>query len=203
MKENWEIYWKDYYKILQIHPLAEPEVVKAAYDRLARKYHPDVNDNQTALARMKDLNEAFEIINSPIKRTRYDKVYSSINNAPTSKTQSGVPSNPIHASYYDDSWEHLFIPLSSDTIYQKQQKVVNAIEYVLKVLKPGWLDRGTLRSELKDAKATTGAYGKLDENDIRRQLLFTIERLDKYCKAWRKLFVRDSETGYYTTNNKK
>jgi len=65
MRENWEINWKDYYKILQVHPLAEPEVVKAAFDRLARKYHPDINKDQTALARMKDLNEAFEIINLP------------------------------------------------------------------------------------------------------------------------------------------
>ena len=56
MKENWENHWKDYYQILQVHPSAEPEVVKAAYDRLARKYHPDVNKETSAPQRMKDIN---------------------------------------------------------------------------------------------------------------------------------------------------
>ncbi len=75
MKENWEVHWKDYYKILQIDPLAEPEVVKAAYDKLARKYHPDVNKDATSIGRMKDLNEAFEIINHPEKRKLYYAAY--------------------------------------------------------------------------------------------------------------------------------
>lgn len=75
MKENWEIHWKDYYKILQIDPSAEPEVVKAAYDRLARKYHPDLNKDAMSIRRMKDLNEAFEILNHPEKRNRYHIVY--------------------------------------------------------------------------------------------------------------------------------
>ena len=75
MRECWEVHWKDYYKILQIDPLAEPEVVKAAYDRLARKYHPDLNKDTTSAGRMKDLNEAFEILNHPEKRNRYYAVY--------------------------------------------------------------------------------------------------------------------------------
>lgn len=75
MKESWEVHWKDYYKILQIDPLAEPEVVKAAFDRLARKYHPDLNKDATSVGRMKDLNEAFEIINHPEKRNRYYAAY--------------------------------------------------------------------------------------------------------------------------------
>ena len=35
---------KDYYRILQVHPQAEPEVIDAAYRLLMRKYHPDVFD---------------------------------------------------------------------------------------------------------------------------------------------------------------
>ncbi|NLD43706.1 MAG: J domain-containing protein, partial [Chloroflexi bacterium] len=33
-----------YYRILQVDPQAEPEVIEAAYRRLARMYHPDVNN---------------------------------------------------------------------------------------------------------------------------------------------------------------
>lgn len=75
MKESWEIHWKNYYKILQIDPLAEPEVVKAAYDKLALKYHPDRNKEATSIKRMTDLNEAFEILSHPEKRSRYNAAY--------------------------------------------------------------------------------------------------------------------------------
>jgi len=71
MTENWEVQWKDYYRILQVHPSAEQEVVKAAYDKLARKYHPDVNQISTANKRMTEINEAFEILRDPEKRGRY------------------------------------------------------------------------------------------------------------------------------------
>ena len=71
MSENWETNWKDYYQILQVHPAAEQEVIKAAYDILVRKYHPDVNQDPIANERIKDINEAFEILGSPEKKRRY------------------------------------------------------------------------------------------------------------------------------------
>ena len=72
MKENWEIVWKDYYEILQVGTTVEPNVLKATFDKLARKYHPDINKEPEALNQMKDLNEAFEILNNPLKRAAYD-----------------------------------------------------------------------------------------------------------------------------------
>lgn len=75
MTENWETRWKDYYKILQVHTAAEPEVIKAAYDRLARKYHPDVNRVPTANTRMQEINEAFEILSNLDKRRQYHAVW--------------------------------------------------------------------------------------------------------------------------------
>jgi DnaJ-class molecular chaperone len=75
MKENWEIYWKDYYRILQVHPSAEQEVIKGAYEKLARKYHPDLNKDTTANKRMKDINEAFEVLGDLEKRRQYHPVW--------------------------------------------------------------------------------------------------------------------------------
>lgn len=72
MNANWETRWKDYYELLQVHPIAEPEVVKAAYDRLARKYHPDVNSDQSAADRMANINEAYDILKDPAIRAQYD-----------------------------------------------------------------------------------------------------------------------------------
>jgi hypothetical protein len=75
VKESWEIHWKDYFKILQIDPLAEPEVVKAAFDKLIFKYHPDRNKEPKADERTKNLIEAFDILKNTEKRMRYYTAY--------------------------------------------------------------------------------------------------------------------------------
>ncbi len=64
---------KDYYAILQVHPRAEPEVIEVAYRRLSRKYHPDVSDQADAGQRMRELNEAFEVLSDPARRRAYDR----------------------------------------------------------------------------------------------------------------------------------
>jgi curved DNA-binding protein CbpA len=63
---------KDYYRILQVDRFAETEVIQAAYKRLAKKYHPDVNPSPDATRVMKELNEAFEVLGDPQKRSSYD-----------------------------------------------------------------------------------------------------------------------------------
>lgn len=62
----------DYYKILQVDPLAEEEVVEAAYRRLARKYHPDVYAGPDAAERMRELNLAYGVIGDAARRSAYD-----------------------------------------------------------------------------------------------------------------------------------
>lgn len=62
----------DYYSILQVHFLAEPEVIESAYKRLARKYHPDVNKSAGAESRMKKINEAYATLSDATKRRLYD-----------------------------------------------------------------------------------------------------------------------------------
>lgn len=67
--------YKDYYKILGVPHNASAKDVKAAYRRLARKHHPDVNQgNAQAEARFKEINEANEVLSDPEKRRRYDQL---------------------------------------------------------------------------------------------------------------------------------
>jgi curved DNA-binding protein len=65
--------YKDYYKILGVPKTATAKEIKAAYRKLARKYHPDVNKGDAkAEARFKEINEANEVLSDPDKRQRYD-----------------------------------------------------------------------------------------------------------------------------------
>lgn len=63
---------ENYYKILQVDPEADMEVIVSAYKRLAAKYHPDVNKSLDAEKRMKAINEAYEVLCNPEKRASYD-----------------------------------------------------------------------------------------------------------------------------------
>jgi molecular chaperone DnaJ len=65
---------KDYYKILGVSRTATDKEIKAAYRRLARQYHPDVNPgNKTAEQTFKEVNEAYEVISDAEKRKKYDQ----------------------------------------------------------------------------------------------------------------------------------
>jgi curved DNA-binding protein CbpA len=63
----------DPYKVLQVDPEAEDEVIAAAYRRLARKYHPDVGGGAEAAARMIALNAAWELIGDPARRAAFER----------------------------------------------------------------------------------------------------------------------------------
>lgn len=63
----------DPYKVLQVDPEAEDEVIQAAYRRLAQKWHPDLASGQEAEDRMVAINRAWEIVGDPARRAEYDK----------------------------------------------------------------------------------------------------------------------------------
>jgi curved DNA-binding protein CbpA len=63
----------DPYKILQVDPEAEDEVIQAAYRRLAQKYHPDRSTGQEAIERMVAINAAWETIGDPKRRASFDQ----------------------------------------------------------------------------------------------------------------------------------
>ncbi len=66
--------FKDYYQILGLTKQATADEIKAAYRKLARKYHPDVNQNDPkAEEKFKDLNEAYEVLSDQTKRRQYDQ----------------------------------------------------------------------------------------------------------------------------------
>jgi len=64
----------DYYKLLGINRKATAKDVKAAYRKLARKFHPDLNQNdKNANKNFQQINEANEVLSDPEKRKKYDQ----------------------------------------------------------------------------------------------------------------------------------
>ncbi len=67
--------FKDYYKVLGIERTADQKTISQTFRKLARQHHPDVNQgNKAAEQRFKEINEAYQVLNDPEKRAKYDQI---------------------------------------------------------------------------------------------------------------------------------
>jgi len=64
---------KNYYKILGVGKNAAKEEIKAAYKRLAKQYHPDLNKSADAAEKFKEINEAAAVLGDEQKKSQYDQ----------------------------------------------------------------------------------------------------------------------------------
>jgi curved DNA-binding protein CbpA len=63
---------RDLYKVLQVDPGADAEVIGAAFRALARRLHPDRDAGGTSKGRMSELNRAYAVLRDAEKRMAYD-----------------------------------------------------------------------------------------------------------------------------------
>jgi molecular chaperone DnaJ len=72
---------RDYYEVLGVGRNASADEIKRAYRTLARQYHPDVNREDHAEERFKEINEAYEVLSDADRRTAYDRFGHAANGA--------------------------------------------------------------------------------------------------------------------------
>ena len=95
---------RDPYRILQVQPDADPDVVRAAYRVLARKVHPDASTplKETEERRMTDLNWAYAIVRDPVKRQLWESDRRRMPPAtPAQDPTHGAPRGPLGADGAD------------------------------------------------------------------------------------------------------
>ncbi|MBV9085526.1 MAG: molecular chaperone DnaJ [Acidobacteriaceae bacterium] len=81
---------KDYYEILGVGKSADPEEIRKAYRRLARKHHPDLNPGDKAAEdRFKNVQEAYDVLSDENKRKIYDQYGFYSENIPPNGTGPG------------------------------------------------------------------------------------------------------------------
>ena len=64
---------RDYYEVLGVDKTADEKTIKKAYRKLARKYHPDVCEEEGAEEKFKEVSEAYAVLSDDEKRKRYDQ----------------------------------------------------------------------------------------------------------------------------------
>lgn len=88
--------YKDYYNILGVDKSASQDEIKSAYRKLAKKYHPDMNNgDEKAQEKFKDINEAYEVLGDEQKRKKYDTFGSGYN------FTNGQDFDPSHFGFDD------------------------------------------------------------------------------------------------------
>ncbi len=70
---------KNYYSVLQVDPKADKDIIEVVYKKLAFRYHPDRNKTSSALVKMQDINEAYEVLKDPSSRRNFDLTFSPAN----------------------------------------------------------------------------------------------------------------------------
>ena len=120
---------KNYYELLEVSEKASPEVIKKAYTTLVKKYHPDLqpdSEKKTAEEKIKEINEAYEVLSDNIKRESYDNKLKSekIKEEQAKYKQSNVNNNSYKTASKNNKANNTYNSQNNDSYYTKPEKKI-------------------------------------------------------------------------------
>jgi molecular chaperone DnaJ len=90
-----DMYEKDYYKMLGVSKDAKPAEIKKAFRTLAKKHHPDSNENDPkSEARFKEISEAYDVLSDETRRAEYDEARSLVGSGGGFRVPGGFGGQP-------------------------------------------------------------------------------------------------------------
>jgi len=99
---------RDYYDVLDVPRASSSDEIKRAYRAKARQLHPDVNREEGAEERFKEINEAYEVLGDTDRRAAYDRFGHAANGAGAGPNFGGFGGSP-----FGDLFESFFAGGSS------------------------------------------------------------------------------------------
>ncbi len=115
---------KNYYEILKVPKTASEDEIKKAYRNLAKTYHPDSNpNNKNAEEKLKEINEAYDVIGNPQKRKEYDI---QINKSFTTTNQSSKTDN----SFTTTDFTNFIFKDDIEEYNKKREKYIKIIDEI-------------------------------------------------------------------------
>ncbi|MBF0779874.1 MULTISPECIES: molecular chaperone DnaJ [unclassified Granulicatella] len=99
---------RDYYEVLGISKTASEDEIKKAYRKLSKKYHPDINKEDGADEKFKEISEAYEMLSDPQKRAAYDQYGHAANDPNFGAGSSGFGGFGGFSGGFEDIFESFF-----------------------------------------------------------------------------------------------
>jgi DnaJ-class molecular chaperone len=160
--------YKDYYQVLGVSKNATEKEIKAAYRKLARKWHPDANpnDKEAAEEKFKEIQEAYEVLGDPEKRKKYDALGRDWKRASDQAEQQQAHRTTFGSDFAGDGFSDFFETFFSGAgrrsttftdVPRRGQDIEGSIEVSLRDAYVGGTK--TVSLELDDVCPTCGGTG--------------------------------------------
>lgn len=144
-----------FYEVLQVSENASQEIIEKAYKVLAKKYHPDLQqekDKKNAEDMMKKINEAYDVLGNSEKRAEYDKALQA------KREQERIEKNTYNTNVNYNNSRDYYSNVNSNTTYEKN---TNNYDYEKERLK---YEKKLQQEELKKRKKMQEDLNKEYEN---------------------------------------
>ena len=132
---------KNYYKILEVDKKASNKIIKGVYKLHIKENHPDLfqgPEKELAEDRLKEINEAYEVLNNDVKRKKYDELLEqeekdeiSFLKEDHNILKSALKNNKVTEEYEDECED---IHYSSEYVPDEQTTYMNNAKYITKLL---------------------------------------------------------------------
>ena len=123
---------RNYYQVLGVDEKASEADIKSAYRKLARIWHPDVNNSPKAVVKFQEIQEAHQTLSSPSLREAYDKALTAPNFESDPKQQHATQGRTTYKNDYDHSHRYRFTTYWSQfpTNYEGNSKAAKGVCFI-------------------------------------------------------------------------